>query len=153
MTRNRMFQKYRLLVIACSFICTLNSFKFPFHINSSKKVSKNALNALSDDKERPSPLIAIDRIDQEIKETFPLLSYSSLVDRDVPDYEKLSPDDPLFLDMSWPVERNAESSAFARHIQWKRRLSNSERTYVYLIPFFFFISIFIICCIHKNLSY
>ena len=46
----------------------------------------------------------------------------------MPDYENLAPDDPLFLDMSWPVERNAESAAFARHIQWKRRLSDGERT-------------------------
>ena len=130
MTFERLLQRYRLLVIACCFICSFNSFKFGLRINIPKKSYKSALDALSDGKEVPavSPLVAIDRLDKELRQSFPRLSYSSLIDRDMPDYENLAPDDPLFLDMSWPVERNAESAAFARHIQWKRRLSDGERT-------------------------
>jgi len=41
-------------------------------------------------------------------------------DRDYPDFSKLEPDDPLFLDMPWPREVGPESSAFAKHMQWKR---------------------------------
>lgn len=47
--------------------------------------------------------------------------------REAPDFEKLKPDDPFFLDMSWPEEKGPEASAFARHMQWKRGLSDSER--------------------------
>ena len=44
-----------------------------------------------------------------------------------PDWTSLEPDDPLFLDMPWPTESGPESAAFARHVQWKRRLSDGER--------------------------
>ena len=47
--------------------------------------------------------------------------------RDAPDWESLEPDDPLFLDMPWPEERGPEASAFARHMQWKRSLTDQER--------------------------
>jgi hypothetical protein len=43
------------------------------------------------------------------------------------DYTILSPDDPKFLDMPWPTESGPESAAFARHMQWKRGLSDGER--------------------------
>jgi len=43
------------------------------------------------------------------------------------DFTKLKSDDPLFLDMPWPKESGPESAAFARHMQWKRRLSDGER--------------------------
>lgn len=49
-------------------------------------------------------------------------------DREAIDYSKLKEDDPLFLDMPWPVERGPETAAFARHFQWKRSLSDAERT-------------------------
>ena len=47
--------------------------------------------------------------------------------RDAPDFEKLQPNDPLFLDMPWPTEKGPEASAFGRHMQWKRSLSDTER--------------------------
>lgn len=47
--------------------------------------------------------------------------------RDAPDWESLEPDDPLFLDMPWPEERGPDASAFARHMQWKRSLTDQER--------------------------
>ena len=47
--------------------------------------------------------------------------------RDAPDWEKLEPDDPLFLDMPWPEEKGPESSAFAKHMQWRRSLTDQER--------------------------
>lgn len=43
------------------------------------------------------------------------------------DFSKLKADDPLFLDMPWPTEVGPEASAFARHMQWRRRLSDGER--------------------------
>jgi hypothetical protein len=43
------------------------------------------------------------------------------------DYTQLKSDDPRFLDMPWPTEAGPESAAFARHMQWKRRLSDGER--------------------------
>lgn len=49
------------------------------------------------------------------------------VERACPDFAKLKPDDPLWLDMAWPTEAGPEASAYARHLQWKRRLSDGER--------------------------
>lgn len=43
-------------------------------------------------------------------------------------YNELTDDDPLFLDMPWPTQSGPESAAFARHMQWKRKLSDGERT-------------------------
>jgi len=51
-----------------------------------------------------------------------------VIDRDYPDFANLKPDDPLFLDMPWPKEAGPEASAFAKHMQWRRRLSDGERT-------------------------
>lgn len=65
-------------------------------------------------------------LDSEILETFPSRHYPLTIDRDYPDFEKLQHDDPLFLDMPWPTERGPESAAFARHIQWKRRLNDGD---------------------------
>ena len=48
-------------------------------------------------------------------------------DREYPDYPSLEPDDPLFLDMPWPTKVGPESSAFAKHMQWKRALTDGER--------------------------
>ena len=44
------------------------------------------------------------------------------------DYASLKPDDPHFLDMAWPTENGPESTAFAKHMQWRRSLSDGERT-------------------------
>lgn len=43
------------------------------------------------------------------------------------DFTKLKPDDPAFLDMPWPTEAGPEASAFARHMQWRRKLADGER--------------------------
>ena len=63
MTFEKLLQRYRLLVIACCFICSFNSFKLALRINIPKKSYKSALDALSDGKEVPavSPLVAIYR--------------------------------------------------------------------------------------------
>jgi hypothetical protein len=53
----------------------------------------------------------------------PLQTYT----RDAPDWLELEPDDPLWLDMEWPTEAGPESSAYARHLQWKRSLKDGER--------------------------
>jgi len=58
---------------------------------------------------------------------FPADKSKAEILREAPDFENLKPDDPLFLDMSWPDEKGPEASAFARHMQWKRGLSDSER--------------------------
>lgn len=42
------------------------------------------------------------------------------------DYTILDVDSPLFLDMPWPSEAGPLSAAFARHMQWKRKLSDGE---------------------------
>ena len=47
--------------------------------------------------------------------------------RDYPDYPSLAPDDPLFIDMPWPSEAGPEASAFGKHMQWRRALSDGER--------------------------
>ena len=49
------------------------------------------------------------------------------ITRDAPNFEELKPNDPLFLDMGWPSEKGPEASAYARHLQWKRSLTDSER--------------------------
>ena len=46
--------------------------------------------------------------------------------REYPDYATLEVDDPLFLDMPWPEEAGPEASAFGRHMQWRRALSDGE---------------------------
>lgn len=65
------------------------------------------------------------------KEMFPLSSKhhrpSKAIKRDYPDFASLQPDDPLFLDMAWPTQAGPEASAFARHMQWRRGLSDGER--------------------------
>lgn len=76
----------------------------------------------------PTQLKRYEIINEEIQEMFPRITYANLYqDREYPDFEKLAPDDPLFLDMPWPSERGPAASAFARHLQWKRRLSDGER--------------------------
>lgn len=76
----------------------------------------------------PLQLRRYETINEEIQEMFPRITYANLYqDREYPDFEKLSPDDPMFLDMPWPSERGPAASAFARHLQWKRRLSDGER--------------------------
>jgi len=47
------------------------------------------------------------------------------------DYTSMKPNDPRFLDMPWPVEAGPEASAFGRHMQWKRSLSDGEREFLY----------------------
>ena len=47
--------------------------------------------------------------------------------RDYPDFASLAPDDPLFIDMPWPSEAGPEASAFGRHMQWRRGLTDGER--------------------------
>ena len=47
--------------------------------------------------------------------------------REYPDYPSLAPDDPLFIDMPWPSEAGPEASAFGRHMQWRRGLTDGER--------------------------
>ena len=49
------------------------------------------------------------------------------IERDYPDYPSLAPDDPLFIDMPWPSEAGPEASAFGKHMQWRRALSDGER--------------------------
>ncbi len=64
-----------------------------------------------------------------IRETFPRQYYPRQTNNEYPDFTKLAPNDPLFLDMGWPTEKGPESAAFARHIQWRRRLSDHESNY------------------------
>jgi hypothetical protein len=130
----------RLEIVILSFLYIL-SVQFAFHITPFNilKLSNHILYA-SEDKNPSkslSPIDIVDQLDKELKEAFPRLSYSSLIERDTPDYEKLSPDDPLFLDMSWPTERGPEASAFAKHIQWKRRLSDGESKFQYYSKYLF----------------
>lgn len=54
-------------------------------------------------------------------------NYPTEVKRDLPDFTKLQPNDPLFLDMQWPEESGPEATAYAKHLTWKRRLTDSER--------------------------
>jgi hypothetical protein len=41
-------------------------------------------------------------------------------------FSKLKVDDPIFVDMPWPTEMGPEASAFARHMTWRRSLSDAE---------------------------
>ena len=54
-------------------------------------------------------------------------NYATELFRDRPDFTKLKPNDPMFLDMQWPEKSGPEATAYAAHMQWKRRLSDSER--------------------------
>lgn len=47
--------------------------------------------------------------------------------RELPDFATLEPNDPLFLDMPWPTEKGPAATAFAKHMQWRRRLTDGER--------------------------
>lgn len=47
--------------------------------------------------------------------------------REYPDFASLEPNDPLFLDMPWPEKAGPEASAFGKHMQWRRSLSDGER--------------------------
>jgi hypothetical protein len=59
---------------------------------------------------------------------FPLKrDYPEEVEREAPDWLSLKPSDPLFLDMGWPTERGPLATAYAKHVQWKRRLTDGER--------------------------
>ena len=64
-------------------------------------------------------------------EMFPPMRPDSMsepeIERDVPDWASLKPEDPLFLDMPWPTEAGPDATAFARHMQWRRRLTDGER--------------------------
>ena len=66
-------------------------------------------------------------IDRDILQLFPRGVKINNPPREYPDYANLKPDDPLFLDMPWPREAGPEASAYAKHLQWKRRLSDGER--------------------------
>lgn len=46
--------------------------------------------------------------------------------REYPDFASLEPNDPLFLDMPWPTKAGPEASAFGKHMQWRRGLSDGE---------------------------
>ena len=46
--------------------------------------------------------------------------------REYPDFSSLEPNDPLFLDMPWPTKAGPEASAFGKHMQWRRGLSDGE---------------------------
>ena len=62
-------------------------------------------------------------------ELFPPQGRNSVpeIEREYPDYPSLAPDDPLFIDMPWPSESGPEASAFGRHMQWRRGLTDGER--------------------------
>jgi hypothetical protein len=49
--------------------------------------------------------------------------------RDYPDFVNLEPNDPLFLDMPWPTKAGPEATAFGKHMQWRRGLSDGESTF------------------------
>ena len=72
------------------------------------------------------------RIDSNITKVYPAIERNNEVDdmykeREMPDFENLQPNDPFFLDMGWPSARSPAASAFARHLQWKRQLTDGER--------------------------
>jgi len=46
------------------------------------------------------------------------------------DFESLKVDDPIFLDMDWPVEAGAPATAFAKHMAWRRQLADVERKHI-----------------------
>ena len=70
----------------------------------------------------------IEQTNTEIKSIFPSsINYPKLIERDEPDYANLPPDSPFFLDMPWPTEKGVIATAYAKHIQWKRRLTDNER--------------------------
>ncbi len=52
---------------------------------------------------------------------------STNIVRDYPDFVNLKVDDPLWLDMPWPTEAGPEATAYRKHLQWKRKLSDGER--------------------------
>lgn len=49
------------------------------------------------------------------------------------DFSKLKPDDPRFILMPWPKDHGPAAQAYGRHFAWKRRLSDSERKYRYIV--------------------
>lgn len=92
-------------------------------ISTCQKMSRNP-----PDEPVPVQLRRYEEINEEIQDMFPRLTYANQYqEREYPDFEKLEPSDPMFLDMPWPTERGPAASAFARHLQWKRRLSDGER--------------------------
>lgn len=53
--------------------------------------------------------------------------YIHRIERDMPDFASLAVDDPLWLDMEWPQRAGPEATAYSKHLQWKRKLSDGER--------------------------
>ena len=43
------------------------------------------------------------------------------------DFINLPPDSYVFHGVGWPTEAGPHATAFARHIQWKRKLTDAER--------------------------
>ena len=71
----------------------------------------------------------------ESNSIYPISKSSQKINRILPSdfkFQDLKVNDPLFLDMPWPTKASEESSAFARHFQWKRKLSDGERKYLFL---------------------
>jgi hypothetical protein len=77
----------------------------------------------------------VDAVEPDLRELFPLPGTTASAagtgpttyDRDEPNWLELEVDDPLWLDKPWPTEVGPESSAYARHLQWKRALPDGER--------------------------
>lgn len=77
----------------------------------------------------------IDAIEPGLRELFPLpgtvahavAGEAPVYDREEPNWLELEVDDPLWLDKAWPTESGPESTAYAKHLQWKRSLPDGER--------------------------
>lgn len=51
------------------------------------------------------------------------------------DFSTMKPDDPRFVDMAWPTELGPHATAFARHLQWRRRLTDGESKYAFTLKY------------------
>lgn len=72
-------------------------------------------------------------IESNITKIYPTSKNGDKLDRDLPDFTTLKPNDPLFLDMAWPSARSPAASAFAKHLQWRRALTDGERKWAYYL--------------------
>lgn len=111
------------LVLFVTFLSTLFGL-VPWHITGARLRSSPSSCSASIDEEDEEDSRYAPEYHRKMRENYP--KTSEVWPRNWPDFSKLKPSDPLFLDMPWPTERGPEASAYARHLQWKRLLSDGD---------------------------
>jgi hypothetical protein len=66
--------------------------------------------------------------EESLEDMFPIQPNESIIIKSIyNDIANWKQDDPRFLDLPWPEKAGPDTMAFAKHLQWKRSLSDGER--------------------------